>query len=49
VLWTKYQIKDEDLFNRAYDYIKDGILLLLIFLVEPAYYLSSTPFNKVGQ
>jgi type I restriction enzyme R subunit len=23
VLWTKYQIKDEDLFNRAYDYIKE--------------------------
>ncbi|MCX6250632.1 MAG: HsdR family type I site-specific deoxyribonuclease [Bacteroidetes bacterium] len=22
ILWTKYQIKDEDLFNRAYDYIK---------------------------
>ncbi len=23
VLWTKYQIKDEELFNRAYDYIKE--------------------------
>ncbi len=23
ILWTKYQIKDEDLFNRAYDYIKE--------------------------
>lgn len=23
VLWTKYQIKDEDLFNRAFDYIKE--------------------------
>ena len=23
VLWTKYQIKDEDLFMRAYDYIKE--------------------------
>lgn len=23
VLWTKYQIKDEDLFNRAYDYIRE--------------------------
>jgi type I restriction enzyme R subunit len=23
VLWTKYQIQDEDLFNRAYDYIKE--------------------------
>lgn len=23
VLWTKYQIKDEDLYNRAYDYIKE--------------------------
>lgn len=23
VLWTKYKIKDEDLFNRAYDYIKE--------------------------
>ena len=23
VLWTKYQIKDEDLFVRAYDYIKE--------------------------
>jgi len=23
VLWTKYQIKDEDLFNRAYEYIKE--------------------------
>ena len=23
VLWTKYQIKDEDLFNRSYDYIKE--------------------------
>jgi type I restriction enzyme R subunit len=22
VIWTKYQIKDEDLFNRAYDYIE---------------------------
>lgn len=23
ILWTKYQIKDEELFNRAYDYIKE--------------------------
>jgi len=23
VLWTKYQIREEDLFNRAYDYIKE--------------------------
>ena len=23
ILWIKYQIKDEDLFNRAYDYIKE--------------------------
>lgn len=23
ILWTKYQIKDEDLFNRAYEYIKE--------------------------
>ncbi|HEX2919559.1 MAG TPA: type I restriction endonuclease subunit R [Bacteroidales bacterium] len=23
ILWTKYQIKDESLFNRAYDYIKE--------------------------
>lgn len=23
VLWTKYQIKDEELFNRAYDYIRE--------------------------
>lgn len=23
ILWTKYQIKDEDLYNRAYDYIKE--------------------------
>ena len=23
ILWTKYQIKDEDLFNRAYDYIRE--------------------------
>ncbi|MHC1706317.1 MAG: type I restriction endonuclease subunit R [Bacteroidales bacterium] len=23
ILWTKYQIRDEDLFNRAYDYIKE--------------------------
>jgi type I restriction enzyme R subunit len=23
VLWTKYQIKDEELFNRAYDYIME--------------------------
>jgi len=23
VLWTKYQIKDEDLYNKAYDYIKE--------------------------
>jgi type I restriction enzyme R subunit len=23
VLWTKYQIKDEDLYHRAYDYIKE--------------------------
>ncbi len=23
ILWTKYQIKDEDLFTRAYDYIKE--------------------------
>ena len=23
VLWTKYQIKDQDLYNRAYDYIKE--------------------------
>jgi type I restriction enzyme R subunit len=23
VLWTKYQIKDEDLYNRAYEYIKE--------------------------
>ena len=23
VLWTKYQIKDEDLFVRAYEYIKE--------------------------
>lgn len=23
VLWTKYQIKDEELFNRAYEYIKE--------------------------
>lgn len=23
VLWTKYQIKDEELFNKAYDYIKE--------------------------
>lgn len=23
VLWTKYQIKNDDLFNRAYDYIKE--------------------------
>jgi type I restriction enzyme, R subunit len=23
VLWTKYQLKDEELFNRAYDYIKE--------------------------
>ena len=23
VLWTKYQLKDEDLFNRAYEYIKE--------------------------
>jgi type I restriction enzyme, R subunit len=23
VLWTKYQIKDEDLFNRAYEYIRE--------------------------
>ena len=23
LLWTKYQIKDEDLFNRAYEYIKE--------------------------
>lgn len=23
VLWTKYQIRDEDLFNRAYDYIRE--------------------------
>ncbi len=23
VLWTKYQIKDDDLFNRAFDYIKE--------------------------
>ena len=23
VLWTKYHIKDDELFNRAYDYIKE--------------------------
>ena len=23
VLWTKYQIKDEELFNRGYEYIKE--------------------------
>ncbi len=23
ILWTKYQIKDEELFQRAYDYIKE--------------------------
>ena len=23
VLWVKYQIKDEDLYNRAYEYIKE--------------------------
>ncbi len=23
ILWTKYQIKDEELFNKAYDYIKE--------------------------
>ena len=23
ILWVKYQIKDEDLFNRAYEYIKE--------------------------
>jgi len=23
IIWVKYQIKDEDLFNRAYDYIRE--------------------------
>ena len=23
IIWVKYQIKDEDLYNRAYDYIKE--------------------------
>ena len=23
IIWVKYQIKDEDLFNRAYEYIKE--------------------------